>query len=159
MANYVFGVALGRIGGYVDRVLANDPANSAIIAIPMSSSGTAEQAEGLTTFAAVEADANFAEQTHVSWGRKTIDDVGEGLAIAFDAVNNRIEVDISDLVWAGPAAGNNTTGLVICYDSDTTVGTDANLVPLVHLDMAVIADGNQVTYQVNAEGFFNATRA
>lgn len=159
MANYVFGTTgAGRIGEYINRVLNNDPANSALIAIPMSQSGTAEQAEALTTFAAVEADANFAEQTHASWGRKTITDSGGGLAWAWDAANNRNEADMSDLVWTAPATGNNTTGLVICYDPDTTAGTDTTLIPLVHLDMVVTANDQQVTFQFNAEGFYNATR-
>lgn len=159
MANFVFGTTgAGRVGEYVNRVLNNDPTNSALIAIPMSQSGTAEQAEALTTMAAVESDANFAEQTAGSWGRKTIDETGEGLAWAWDATNNRNEADMNDIVWTAPLAGNNTTGLLICYDSDTTGGTDANLIPLIHLDMAVTANGQQVTYQVNAEGFYNATR-
>lgn len=159
MANYVFGTTgLGRVGEYVNRVLGNDPANSALIAVPLSASGTAEQAEALATLAAVEADANFAEQTDASWGRKVIDDSGEGLAWAFDAANNRNEADFSDLVYAAPAVGQNTTGLLICYDPDTTGGADSAIIPLVHLDMVVTANGQQVTYQVNAEGFYNATR-
>lgn len=159
MANYTFGQAgLGRIGEYVNRVLGNDPANSALVVIPVSQSGTAEQAEGLTTFAAVEADANFAEQTHASWGRKTITDTGQGLAWNWDATNNRREADFNDLVWAAPVTGNNTTGIIVCYDPDTTTGDDTNLIPLVHLDMAVTANGQQVTYQVNAEGWHWDTR-
>lgn len=159
MANYVLGTTgLGRVGEYVNRVLTNDPTNSVIIAVPLSQSGTAEQAEALTTLAAVEADANFAEQTDASWGRKVIDDAGEGLAWAFDATNNRNEADFSDLVWAGPTVGNNTTGLLICYDSDSTTGADSAIIPLIHLDMVVTANGQTVTFQVNAEGFYNAMR-
>jgi hypothetical protein len=160
VANYVFGTTgLGRVGEYVNRVLGNDPANSALIAIPMSQSGTAEQAEALTTFAAVEADANFAEQAAGSWGRKTLDETGDGLAWAWDATNNRNEADANDLVWTAPATGANTTGLVICYDPDSTGGADSALIPLIHLDMAVTANDQQVTFQFNAEGFFNATRS
>jgi hypothetical protein len=159
VANYVFGTTgLGRVGEYVNRVLANDPVNSALIAVPLSASGTAEQAEALTTLAAVESDANFAEQTNGSWGRKTIDDTGEGLAWAFDATNNRNEADANDLVWTAPASTFNTTGLLICYDSDTTGGADSAIIPLIHLDMAVTANDQQVTFQFNAEGFYNATR-
>lgn len=159
MANYVFGTtAAGRVGEYVNRVLNNDPAASALIFIPMSQSGTNEQAEALTTFAAVEADANFAEQVAASWGRKTVTDTGGGLSWAWDATNNRNEADANDLVWTAPLAGNNTTGLVVCYDSDTAAGTDSNLIPLIHLDMAVTANGQQVTFQFNTEGFYNATR-
>lgn len=159
MADYVFAEQLGKVGYYVDRVLSNDGANSALVAVPMASSGTAEQAESLTTLAGVEANANFAEQTHASWGRKTLDDAGDGLAYALDAPNNRKEADFSDLVWAAPATGNNTTGLVICFDPDTTAGDDSTLIPLVHLDFPIAADGSQVTYEVNAEGWYHATRA
>jgi len=155
MANYVFAVALGKIGSYVADILAGG--NDAIIWIPMASSGTAEQAETLNDFAAVEADANFAEQTGTGWSRITHDETGDGLAYAFDATNNRGEADSNDLVWAGPSSGN-TTGLIACYDPDTTTGTDSTLVPLVHLDMVVTANGQQVTFQFNSEGWFNATR-
>lgn len=159
MANYVFGqAAVGRVGEYVNRVLNNDPANSAIIAVPLSQSGTAEQAEALVTLAAVEADANFAEQVAASWGRKTITDAGGGLTWAYDAANNQNWSDLTDLVWTAPVAANNTTGLLLCYDGDTTAGTDANIIPLVHLDMVVTADGNQVTFQFNALGWYRATR-
>lgn len=159
MANYVFGqAAVGRVGEYVNRVLNNDPANSVLLAIPLSQSGTAEQAEALVTMAAVEADANFAEQTNASWGRKTIADTGGGLTWAYDAANNQNWSDLTDLVWAGPTTGNNTTGLLICYDPDSTTGTDSTVIPLVHLDMAVTADGNQVTFQFNANGWYRATR-
>lgn len=155
MASYVFGVSLGKVGLYVAEVLAGG--NDAIIWIPMSASGTAEQAEGLTTFSAVEADANFAEQTGAGWSRITQDEAGDGLAYAFDTANNRGEADSNDLVWAGPSSGN-TTGVIACYDPDTTAGDDTTLVPLVHLDMAVTQNGQQVTYQFNAEGWYNATR-
>lgn len=156
MANYVFGVALGKVGSYVADVLAGG--NDAIIWIPMATSGTAEQGEALNDFAAVEADGNFSEQTGTGWSRITQDETGDSLAYAFDATNNRGEADSADLVWAGPSSGN-TVGLIACYDPDTTTGTDSTLVPLVHLDMAVTANSQQVTFQFNAEGWYNATRS
>jgi hypothetical protein len=157
MANYVFGdAALGKVGAYVEDVLAGG--NDAIIWIPMATSGTAEQAETLTTFSAVEADANFSEQTGTGWSRITQDETGDSLAYTYDATNNREEADSADLVWAAPSSGN-TVGLIACYDPDTTAGTDTTLVPLVHLDMVVTANGQQVTFQFNAEGWYNATRA
>ena len=155
MANYVFGVALGRVGSYVEDVLAGG--NDAIIWIPMLTSGTAEQGEALADFAAVEADANYSEQTTGGWSRITHDETGDSLAYAFDATNNRREADSADLVWASPST--NTVGLIGCYDPDTTAGTDSTLIPLVHLDMVVTGNSQQVTFQFNAEGWFNATRA
>src|SRR5687768_16318367 len=113
MANCVFGqAAAGKVGGYVDNVLAGG--NDAIIWIPMLTSGTAEQAEALLTFAAVEADANFSEQTSGGWSRITHDETGDSLAYAWDASNNRNEADSVDLVWASPST--NTVGLIACYD-------------------------------------------
>lgn len=157
MANFVFGqAACGRVGEYVNRVLNNDPTNSAIIWVPMSQSGTAEQGETLVTMAAVEADANFAEQTGGSWSRITQDDVGDGLAWTWDGTNNWNKADSNDLVWAGPTL--NTTGVIACYDPDTTAGTDSTLIPLVHLDMVVTGNGQQVTFQFHANGWFTATR-
>lgn len=155
MADFVFGRSLGRIAQRADDVLAGG--NDAFIWIPMSASGTAEQAEGLNDFAAVEADANFAEDVGAGWSRIVQDETGDGLTVTFDTVNNRTEVDSNDLVWAGPTA-TNATGLVCCYDPDTTAGTDSTLEPLVHLTMAVVPNGQQVTFQHNAEGWFNATR-
>jgi hypothetical protein len=146
---------LGRVGAYVADVLAGG--NDAIIWIPMLTSGTAEQAEGLLDFAAVEADANFSEQTTGGWSRITHDETGDSLAYAFDATNNRGEADSADLVWASPST--NTVGLIACYDPDTTTGTDSTLVPLLHLDMVVTGNGQQVTFQFNAEGWYNALRS
>lgn len=156
MANYVFGVSLGKVASYVADVLAGG--NDAIVWVPMSQSGTAEQAETLASMQAIEADANFAEQTGTGWSRITQDETGDGLAEAFDAANNRRECDSNDLVWAGPSSGN-TTGVIACYDPDTTTGDDSTLVPLVHLDMVVTQNGQQVTFQFNAEGWYNATRS
>jgi hypothetical protein len=156
MASYVFTGALGKLASNLEDILAGG--NDAIVWIPMASSGTAEQAEGLADFAAVEADANFAEQAGTGWSRITQDETGDGLTIAFDTANNRKEADSNDLVWAGPSSGN-TVGVIACLDTDTTAGTDSALVPLVHLDMVVTANGQQVTYQFNAEGWANMTRA
>jgi hypothetical protein len=156
MANFAFTGGLGKIAAYVDDVLAGG--NDAIIWIPMASSGTAEQGEALADFAAIEADANFAEQTGTGWSRITQDETGDGLTLTFDATNNRREADSNDLVWAGPSSGN-TVGVIACYDPDTTGGADSALVPLVHLDMAVTANGQQVTFQFNAEGWANMTRS
>jgi hypothetical protein len=158
MANYIFtGVGAGKIGQYVQNVIDNSPANSAIIWVPMLTSGTAEQAEGLATMALVESDANFSEQTTGGWARITHDDAGDSLAYTHDTTNNRNEADSADLVWASPST--NTVGLIACYDPDTTAGTDTTLIPLVHLDMVVTGNSQQVTFQFNAEGWFNATRA
>jgi hypothetical protein len=122
--------------------------------VPLSSSGTEAQGQDLDTLAAVEADANFAEQTNGGWVRKVLTDADLS-ALAVDDTNNRMPAALPQVTWAGPTAGNNTTGLLVCYDPDTTAGTDANIIPLTHHTFAVTADGNDVV--VNAGDFFRAS--
>jgi hypothetical protein len=143
MANFVFNLAKGRVAEYFNRVDSNDPAAGAIVLVPLSASGTEAQGQDLDDLAAVEADANFAERTTGGWVRKTLTDT-ELAAIAVDDTNNRMPATLPSVTWTAPTAANNTTGLLICYDSDTAAGTDANIIPLVHCDFAVTTDGNDV---------------
>jgi hypothetical protein len=145
MANFTFNIAKGQIAEYFRRVDSNDPANSAIILVPLSASGTEAQGQDLDTLAAVEADANFAEQTGGSWVRKTLTDSDLSSSnYEVDDTNNRFDVSLPSVTWTSPDAGSNTTGLLVCDDSDTTAGTDSNIIPLTHHDFAVTADDNDV---------------
>ena len=156
MADFVFNIAKGQIAEYVRRVDTNDPANSAIILVPLSASGTEAQGQDLDTLAAVEADANFAEQTAGGWVRKTLTDANfTATDYEVDDTNNRFDCALPSVTWTGPTAGNNTTGLLVCYDPDTTAGTDSNIIPLTHHTFAVTADGNDVV--LNAGDFFRAS--
>ncbi len=155
MANFTFNIAKGRIVEYYNRVENNDPAASALVLVPLSASGTEAQGQDLDTLAAVEADANFAEQTAGGWVRKTLTDTQLAALPAPDDTNNRYAVPVPEVTWTGPTAGSNTTGLLICYDADTAAGTDANVIPLTHHDFVVTADGNDVILQVG--DFLRAT--
>ena len=154
MANFLDNRAKGRFVEYMNRVDANDPANSAIILVPLSASGTEAQGQDLHTLAAYEADANFAERTTGGWVRKTLTDA-ELAAIAVDDTNNRFPATLPSVTWTAPATGNNTTGLLVCYDPDTTAGTDSNIEVLAHCDFAVTTDGNDVI--LNAGDFARAS--
>jgi hypothetical protein len=143
VANFVFNLAKGRVVEFFNRVDSNEPANSAIILVPLSQSGTEAQGQDLDTLAAVEADSNFAEQTGGGWVRKTLTD-SDLAAIAVDDTNNRFPATLPSVTWTGPTAASNVTGLLVCYDSDTTGGTDSNIIPISHHDFAVTADGNDV---------------
>jgi hypothetical protein len=155
MANFVFNIAKGRVVEYYNRVESNDPANSALILVPLSASGTEAQGQDLDDLAAVEADANFAERTTGGWVRKTLESVQLAALPAPDDVNNRYGVQVPAVTWTTPAAGNNTTGLLVCYDPDTTGGADSAIIPLTHHDFVVTTDGNDVV--LNVGDFFRAT--
>lgn len=153
--NFVFNIAKGKVAEYYDRVDNNDPANSALLVIPILSAGLETDAVLIDadTFAAVVAGATN-EATAGGWNRKVLTDADLGAA-APDDVNDRNERDIPDQSWT-PAAGNDVGKLVIAYDPDTTGGTDANIVPLTAHSWDVITDGNQVNAVINAAGFFRA---
>lgn len=103
---------------------------------------------------ALVSGTNHATEAGGSWGRKTLDDSLTG-ALVVDNVNDRMPATLPSVTWTAPTTGQNTTGLLICYDSDTTSGTDANIIPLVHCDFVVTADGNDVV--LNAGDFFRAS--
>lgn len=141
MANFVFNIAKGRVVEYFNRVDSNDPANSAIILVPLSVTDTEANLQDLDDLAAVIAAAP--NEAGASWGRKTLTDA-DLAAIAVDDTNNRFPATVPAVTWTAPTTGQNTVGLLVCYDGDTTAGTDANIIPLTHHDFAVTADGNDV---------------
>ena len=153
MANFVYNIAKGRVNEFFNRVKSNDPANSAIILVPLSASGTESEGQDYDTLTAVlGGTAN--EQTSGGWARKTLTD-SDLSAIAVDDTNNRFPATLPQVTWTGPTVGNDTTGLLVCYDAHTGSGTDSDIVPLVHCDFVVTADGNDVI--LNAGDCFRAS--
>ena len=156
MADLVFNIAKGKVAEYAARVNANDPTNSALIVVAINTTATDATLRDLDTLAAIEADANTAEVTNTGYARKVLTDAG-GITVTVDDTNDRVDVDIPDQTWTAVASGTAWTDLVICYDADTTAGTDANIVPLTLHDFAVTPDGSDLTAQISASGFFRAS--
>lgn len=158
MADGVFNVSKGKVNEYTARVDGNDPANSALIVVLLKAAeadGTLEDYDDLSTLLA---QAGNTEADFTNYARKTITDT-EVTAPSPDDTNNRQESDIPDQTWssAGGASNNTLVKLIVCYDGDTTGGTDANLIPLTHHDFAATTDGNDLVAQINAAGFFRAS--
>ena len=147
MANFVFNQALGRVAALHDRVDGNDPANAALIVVAINTTATDATLKDLDTLAAIEADANTAEVTNSGYARKVLTDA-DITASTVDDTNDRVACDIADQTWTGVAAGTAWTDLLICYDSDTTAGTDSNIIPLTCHDFAVSPNGGNITAQV-----------
>lgn len=154
MSDFLFNIAKGRAVEFYNRVKSNDPANSALILVPLSASGTEAQGQDLDSLAAVEADANFAERTTGGWVRKPLTDA-ELAAYNPNDTDNRGDVGVPEVTWTAPTAANNTTGLLICYDPDTTGGTDSGIIPISHHDFVVTTDGNDVV--LNPGDFLRAS--
>jgi len=157
MADFVFNIAKGRVAEFYNRVDGNDPANSALVVVVLATAGL--EADALLidydTLALLLAGAS-AEVTNVGYARIELTDA-DLAAMAPDDVNNRMDLDVPDQTWVGVAAGDGWSKLLICYDNDTTGGTDANVVPLCAYDFVVVPDGSNITAQINAAGFFRAS--
>lgn len=144
MANFVFNVAKGKIAQK-----AEDGATFKLLLL--KSAGTDAALKDLDTVAALIAEGSTVEADFTNYARKTLSSIA-------DSVNDTTDkglVDADDVVFssAGGASNNTTTDAIIYEDVD---GSDANAIPLVCLDCVFTTDGNDVTLQLHADGFFEA---
>lgn len=159
MGDFVFNRSKGRVTEFAERVNANDPANSVFLVALIASTGVETDAvlKDLDDFTALVAGAtNFATNTGST--RKSLDQTG-GITTTYDDTNDRVDVDMPDQTFTGLA--NDGTGaisdIVTGYDSDSTGGTDANVIPMTFHDFVITPDGSDVTVQIATAGFFRAS--
>jgi len=159
MANQVFNIALGRVAELYNRVDSSDPTNAVLVVALLASTGIETDAvlKDKDDLAAVVSGTTN-EATNTGYARKVLSDA-DIVAFAPDDTNDRVDLDIPDQTWTGVA--NDGTGaigdLLVCYDSDSTGGTDANIVPMTMHDFAVTPDGSDITAQIAAAGFYRAS--
>lgn len=154
MADFVFNISKGRVVELFNRVDSNDPANSALIVVPVDVAAVTDATiKDFDTLSAILA-GGVTERTTGGWNRKTLTDTDIALP-APDDTNDRFDIDLPDFLWTAVSAGT-VTDLIICYDNDTTAGTDANLIPLTQHDFAITPDGSDVSAVIAAAGFFRA---
>jgi hypothetical protein len=153
MANIVFNIAKGRVAELYDRVKGNDPAPSALILIPIETSGLESDATlvDVDTVAAAIAGATN-EQT--TMGRKTLTDAELAAIPAPDDGNDRNERSLPSVTWTA-ATGNAISKILVAYDANTGSGADSDLVPLTMFDCALTPDGND--FILTAGVFFRAS--
>jgi hypothetical protein len=157
MAASVFNIAKGRVVEFFNRVDQNDPANAVLVVVALNSTATHATLIDLDTLALVIADGDTVEAANTGYARIVLDDTDVS-AIAPDDANDRFDLDLADFAFGAITADDvNWTHLVLGYDSDSTGGTDTNIVPLIVFDFAVTIDGSAVTAQVNASGVFRAS--
>lgn len=148
MADLVFNIAKGREAQYGSLPAAAD----ALIAVVVNATGLEADAtlKDYDTLAALLAGTT---DEHTTMTRKTL----TGVTVTVDDVNDRVSIDAADIVWTTPAAGPATGALLICYDPDTAVGTDADLIPVSKHDFSVTPAGVDVTAVVNTGGLVRAS--
>lgn len=139
MSAIVFNQALGRVAHYASLPAAND----GLVLIALEASGLEADAvlRDKDTFADIVAGATN-EQATV--GRKPLSSV----TVTIDDTNDRVAIDAADVTWTAPT-GNAIGAVVICYDPDTTSGTDADLIPLTKHDLSWTPDGNNFSLAIS----------
>jgi hypothetical protein len=153
MANIVFNIAKGRVAELYNRVKSNDPANSAIIIVPIETSGLEADSVLIDKddLAAVLSGATNEQST---MGRKTLTDSDLASFPAPDDSNDRMDLSLPTVTWTA-ASGNAISKLLVCYDSDTTGGTDSSIIPLTMFDFVQTPSGADI--QMTTGVFYRAS--
>ena len=153
MANIVFNIAKGRIVEFYNRVEGDDPAASALILVPIETSGLEADATLIDADTLTDVlSGTTNEQT--TMGRKTLTQADLAALPAPDDTNDRYDVSLPTVTWTA-ATGNAISKILVCYDADTGAGTDADIIPLTMFDAAVTPDGSDV--QLTGGVFFRAS--
>lgn len=133
MAALICNIAKGREVEFYERVLNNDPTNSAfILAIMAEGAEPIQTLQDYDTLAAMLAGSP--EVTNTNYARKTITALA---AWAPDDSGNRTFLTLPAQLWSGPApaAGDTWERGVVGYDPDTTAGTDSSIIPVTVFDV------------------------
>lgn len=148
MADGVFNIAKGKVGYYATLPATND-ALVVVLLKTAAAEATLKDQDDLATIlsgGSVEADfTNYARKTLTS-ATSTVDDT-----------NDRLDVSIANQTWttAGGATNNSLVRALICYDGDTTGGTDSAIIPLTYHDFVATTDGTDLT--LTNSGFYRAS--
>ncbi len=149
ISNGVFNIAKGKLAYYATLPAAND----AIIVVLLKSSGLVADSTMIDydDLAAVLAGASD-EADFSNYVRKT----GASVTVTVDDTNDRVDLDLADITWSAATTGQALGKLLVCYDSDTTGGTDSGIIPLTYHDFTATTDGNDLVATIAAAGFARA---
>ena len=149
--DFVFNRALGEV-----KYLASLPAtNDALVVVLLQATGlqaddTLRDYDDLAALLAASND----EATFGGYSRLVRT---TGIVPTVDDTNNRLDIDITtDFSWPAAAAGNTIAKLLICYDQDTTTGTDSSILPLTAHSYDEITSGSEIIATVATSGFYRA---
>lgn len=155
MGAFTFPVSVGREVELYNRVDSNDPTNSALIMTVLAASGLESDSilKGYSDLASLLAASNN-QVTNAGFSRKTLTDA-DLAAYTVDYTNNRIVLVLPVQTFATITAGDSWSKVLVCYDSDTTGGTDANIVPVTAADLrvsgsAIVPNGSNIVVDFSA---------
>lgn len=149
MAQFSFDISLGREVELYNRVLNSDPTNAVLVLVALANSGLESDATLRTkaTLSAVLAGTTN-EVTNTGYARLVLDQA-DIVAYTVDTTLHSITLPLADQTFPTVSAGDAWRKLLICYDSDSTGGTDANIVPICAHDIlvngvAAVPNGNDI---------------
>jgi hypothetical protein len=153
LANVVANIAKGRIIELYQRVKANDPSTSALILVPIETTGL-EADSVLIDKDDLAAWLSGATNEQTTMGRKTLTDAElAALPVPTDA-SDYYEVSLPTVTWTA-ATGNAISKILVCYDANTGSGTDSDIIPLTQFDFAQTPSGSDI--QMTGGTFFRAS--
>jgi hypothetical protein len=149
MANFTFDVSQGRAVELYNRVNDSDPTNAAFILVVLANAGLETDAalRVYTNLSALLAGASN-EVGNGGYARKTLTDADID-AYTVDTATHTITLELANQTFTTIAAGDSWRKALLCYDNDTTGGTDANLIPVFAWDLlingvAVVPNGSNI---------------
>lgn len=153
MASFSFNVSKGREVEFHARVDGNDPANAVLLIVVLASTGLEADSVLIDydTLAAIIAGGST-EVTNTGYARITLNDASIS-AYTVDDDDDSITLPLANQTFATIAAGDSWAKALICYDSDSTAGTDANVIPVKAFDVkspttgaAVVPTGDDIIF-------------
>lgn len=153
MAGFSFNVALGREVEFHNRVNDSDPTNAVFVLVVLAASGLEVDADlkDYDTLSALLASTNN-EVTNTGYARIVLSDAGIA-AYTVDDDDDSITLPLANQTHVNIAVGDSWRKALLCYDSDSTGGTDANIIPVKAFDVidpetgaAVIPTGDDIIF-------------
>lgn len=138
MSSIVSNVAKGRVVELVSRVKLQDPLDSVLIVVPLEEDGI-EPDEILRDRDTLAALLSGTTREQLVMGRRTITDAALTKTLKPDHAFSRFEAALPPVRW-NQAAGNPIAKMAICY-SPNIASNDAEVVPMVMLDVSIAPDG------------------
>ena len=157
MADTMCNIARGKVNEYTARVVNNDPANSAIVLVLLKAAEADAVLQDYDDLGTLLAAGGNTEADFTNYARKVLPDV-DLTAPTPDDTNNWQTSDAPDQTWtnAGGATNNALVKMLICYDADTTAGTDSNIIPLAAMDFVKTTNGSDLQSLFDAVGWYKA---
>lgn len=146
MASGTFNIAMGREAEY-GSLPGSDDALILVLLRGVESDSLLRQHDTLASVLGSNTECNFTGYSRIELSTTFVVSDALGTPI-LDAS------DPSDIDPAGNGTNNAIVKALVCYDPDTTGGTDSTIVPMFFHDAAIATDGNALQFDVAGDGLW-----